>query len=155
MKLFISVVTIFCIFQACTKPLISSDVNKPTTCEPPCTNDSLVKLVAGRWDWIKSEGGISYRVENPANTGNQQQLQFNNNGTVDYFKNGVLKFSGSYSIASTTDPSTGLTQLTISQNYFGMYPGAEAEILHLTTNDMTFDEPGADRFSHVYKRLDK
>ncbi len=146
MKLLILILSVSCFLQACTK----SSLN--TKAAPQSTTDAIQNIITGNWDWVQSEGGLWYRVETPANKGYELQLQFNDDGTVNYLKNGAVQFTGPYALNTVIDAASGDTSYTISQNYFGFYSGTEVEVLRVAPGTITFDEPGADRFSHTYKR---
>ena len=147
MKFILVIACITFFVQSCSKQFVTSAKDTQQS-----SNDSLSNLVTGKWNWVQSDGGISYRVENPSNTGNNLQLQFNTDGTANYYKNGALQYTGNFVLAVVVDPANGDTSLTISQNYFGMYAEAEVEAFHITSDTIIFDEPGADRFRHIYTR---
>lgn len=135
---------IICILPACTKAPVKNDSQIPS-------NTSI----AGKWIWVKSEGGFSYHVDNPSNTGNQLQVEFKTDGTVDYYKNNELQYSGFYSFGTTIDLATGNQLQTITQNYFGMYPEPEEQVLSTSPGTITFTEPGADRYIYIYTHGEK
>ncbi len=150
MKILIALLVAGCFMQSCTKPSVKAVADNGQN--SPSSQNTSIDIIAGKWNWIQSDGGISYRIENPSNTGNQLQIEFNNDGTVNYYKNNVVQFSGTYSIKEITDPSSGAKQLKITQNYFGNYSEAEQQLMTIDSGNLTFTEIGADRFVHKYSR---
>ena len=122
----------------------------PASFFEPKTSDGT--MITGKWDWVESAGGFAYREDNPVNTGNKLQIQFDANRTARYYKNAILQYTGTYSLATSTDPNTGKSVRTITQNYFGFYGQPEVEIMGVDDDTIIFKEPGADRFVHTYHR---
>lgn len=61
-----------------------------------CTKDSNGSLI-GKWEWVKSSGGISGRLQTPASTGKNVYLEISSNRIKSY-ENGNLVLDYGYSI---------------------------------------------------------
>src|SRR4051812_35204352 len=99
---------------SCNKPLLETSATQPypSSFFEPKTSDGT--MITGKWDWVQSAGGFAYREDNPRNTGNKLQIRFDANGTVRYYKNAILQYTGIYSLATSTDPNTGKSVRTIT-----------------------------------------
>lgn len=78
-----------------------------------CSNDdnSTVAQLTGRWNWVKSSGGISFHTETPESTGKTVNLEINEK-TIQMFTNGNLDYESNYSIEFINDNGQQLQIIT-------------------------------------------
>ncbi len=103
-----------------------------------CTKDSIGSLT-GKWEWVKSSGGISGRLQTPASTGKNVYLEISSN-RIKSFENGNLALDYEYSIQTKKSLLTNLEQEMIVDNQNNNIP--QTFIVKGTTlylNDECFD----------------
>jgi hypothetical protein len=103
-----------------------------------CTKDSNGSLT-GKWEWVKSSGGISGRLQTPASTGKNVYLEISSN-RIKSFENGNLVLDYEYSIQTKKSLLTNVEQEMIVDNQNNNIP--QTFIVKGTTlylNDECFD----------------
>jgi hypothetical protein len=103
-----------------------------------CTKDNNGTLT-GKWEWVKSSGGISGRIQTPASTGKNVYLEISSN-RIKSFENGNLVLDYEYSIQTKKSLLTNVEQEMIVDNQNNNIP--QTFIVKGTTlylNDECFD----------------
>lgn len=107
-----------------------------------------VNSIFGRWEWIRSVGGLAGLTRTPASEGYQMDVEITPAGKFRTFRNGELLNESEYTIKKGNS----------------IVLNAETEILDLGENAMKYsftvvnydtlylNEECVDCFSHVYKR---
>lgn len=115
------------------------------------TVDPNVSALEGKWDWIKSVGGIFPMVITPETAGYTRSFLFTKEGTFSYLKNNILCVDGRFQL---TYEQVGMVMTFTNLNiYHGEYfriPKVGAEIVGdtLVINDLMFDG-----FFHTYHKV--
>lgn len=103
-----------------------------------CTKDNNGTLT-GKWEWVKSSGGIAVRTYTPSTTGKNICLEITSN-RIKSFENGNLVLEYEYSIQTKKSLLTNVEQEMIVDNQNNNIP--QTFIVKGTTlylNDECFD----------------
>lgn len=113
-----------------------------------CSNDdnSTVAQLTGRWNWVKSSGGISFHTETPESTGKTVNLEINEK-TIQMFTNGNLDYESNYSIEFINDNGQQLQIITFENQITPLV------IIELTKSILKLREYNvSDGFDFTYTR---
>src|SRR5689334_7961294 len=75
-----------------------------------CSKQALTKTSTGKetlglvgtWQWVQSDGGISYQINTPLSTGKEIRLNLLSDSTYSFYTNSVVNTHGTYRITQRT-----------------------------------------------------
>jgi hypothetical protein len=120
--------------SSCQKQDIEEEV-RPTT-----------QSIQDSWTWAESKGGFSGMRMTPTSTGNQQQVEFNTDGTFRQYSNGQLVRTDTYTITVGTSK---IDFQTLPIIHYGR--GLDQSAI-VSSNHLTLRDEAADGQVHEYQR---
>ena len=117
-----------------------------------CTKDrpanSDVERLYGIWNWVQSSGGFAGVTTTPATAGYTKTLEFNNDGSYKWFKNGTLQGETKFTLTEGSSIFTsGTAHLIKYHNDFITQSVTFGEQDTLFLSDECYD-----CFGHTYTR---
>lgn len=113
-----------------------------------CSSDDRVGDVklTGKWNWVKTTGGIDGYTETPESTDRTMKLEISENSIRKYL-NGDLQFESNYSVEFEDNHGEQVQIITYENQ------GINLQILSLTENTLKIKEYQiADGFDYKYVR---
>ncbi|AYA37131.1 hypothetical protein D3Y59_08745 [Hymenobacter oligotrophus] len=101
----------------------------------------------GSWRWVQTTGGIAGVRLTPANTGYQEEIRFESNGSFYRLRDGKVIDSDTYSLFFTSAPADNRTPNLIryGKNSLG-------QSFEITENRLTLYDEAADGYISQYER---
>jgi hypothetical protein len=115
------------------------------------TVDPNQSALLGRWNWMKSVGGISTMVITPETAGYTQAFLFKKDGGFSYLRNDILCVDGRFSLSyEQSQMFINFADLRIYSGEYFRIPKVGANI---TGDTVVINDLMIDGFSHTYKRI--
>ena len=115
--------------------------------------------IVGEWIWLKSEGGISYSIITPKESGIERIFIFNENDTVKEYENNKLVHNTDYFLSKEKSIlyHDTLDFLTINYKFRISNPDSIVTIpiryiIRKLTDTLLLEEDIFDGYKHTYKR---
>lgn len=86
-----------------------------SACERNPDSPASEKLM-GKWNWVKSSGGINGKVQTPASTGKNVVLEFSAS-KIKIYENGILQSERSYTIQTKNSITGGQKEMLVYEPF--------------------------------------
>lgn len=132
----------FAIFLAAPFATASCEQDAPSP-EAPAES-----ILVGRWELIQTSGGIA-GYTTPADPNRKHEIVFGANGNVDFYLNGGLTTTNSYSTFSATSRNTSKPATFVQ---YGTDAGSKLRVQQSIASELLLSQDHADGFTYHYTR---
>jgi len=133
---------------------VLSGVLAATLVAVSCSSSDLLFVesgdIVGRWEWVRSTGGIAGTTRTPATEGYEGSLRFEADGTVEWREDGELQWSTTWDLLNVgSGPLADRKVIAYGDPVFGW---DEQAVEIRRDGHLILTDPCCDGFEHEYVR---